>query len=295
MKSKENLDKGTIQKLQSFLADLKAVNGVPLLQIAAVLQSAGISFDKAISAKKKNEPQDFFLLFNKYLTRPTIEWYPVCRGIEIDLLASVLSHKAKQLAHSKAKHNPAYYPFFIAGLERLINYHKSLSVNFPSTIVIFTSLFTSFKLSPVLQELEYNMAGIPYCPPRTPTDREALERIKKFCYEQIYRAIDEVYSIILLNNTPLTLEVLEELRNKPDKPNASDWLILSFFHDLDVLVDNKVPVTDTEFLDPLIILRENRKEYDSFENYPFVQKVNIPHGFQITAEYLQTLFAGIPR
>jgi hypothetical protein len=134
------------------------------------------------------------------------------------------------------------------------------------------------------------MAGIPYCPPRTPKDREFLERIKKFCYEQIYTAIDEQYPIILLNNSPLTLEVLQELRDKKDTPNAADWLILSVFHNLKELVENKVQVIDTGFLDPMIILRENRKEYDSFENYPFVTKVNIPHGSQITSKYLQSLF-----
>ena len=157
-------------------------------------------------------------------------------------------------------------------------------------IVIFTSLFTSYKLSPVLDEIDYDMAGIPYFPPRTTKELEILAEMKKLCYEHINTALDDDYLIIVLDNNPLALEVLTELRNKKDKPNASDWLFLSFFHDLDVLKNNKVQVTDTEFLNPQIILRENQKEYNSFENYPFIKKVNIPHDFQITAEYLQTLF-----
>ena len=289
MKTKLNLDDDKIKKISSLIENLKADNGDPLPEIASILHSAGISWDKAIAAREKREPEDFFCIFKEYYRRPTIEWYPVCRNLDIEMFASLLAHEASIVTDGAKQYNSSYYPFFIAGLERLINYHKSTFINFPSMVVIFTSLFTSYKLSPILDELDYNMAGIPYCPPRTPRDREFLEEMKKLCYEHIYTAIDEDYSIVLLNNTPLTLEVLKELRDKKDTPNASDWLILSFFHDLDVLVDNKV--TDTEFLDPLIILRENRKEYDSFENYPFVQKINIPHGFIITSDYLQTLFA----
>ena len=77
MKTQLNLNEKTITKLSTLLEALKADKGDPLPEVASVLHDAGISFDKAISARKKNEPQDFFLLFNKYLTRPTIEWYPV--------------------------------------------------------------------------------------------------------------------------------------------------------------------------------------------------------------------------
>ena len=255
------------------------------------MYNVGISWDKAIAAREKREPEDFFCIFKDYYKNPKIELYPVCCNLDIELLASLLAHEARKVTHGDEYYNSSYYPFSIAGVERLINYHKATYISFPSMIVIFTSLFTSFKLSPILDEMDYNMTGIPYCPPRTPKDREFLGKMKNLCYEHIYTALDEGYSIIVLDNTPLTLEVLEEMRNKIDKPNASDWLILSFFHDFDVLVDNKVPVTDSEFLDPKLILRENQKEYDSFENYPFIKRVNIPHGFQITAEYLQTLFA----
>jgi uncharacterized protein (DUF2249 family) len=89
---------------------------------------------------------------------------------------------------------------------------------------------------------------------------------------------------------PLILEVLQELRDKKETPNTADRLILSFFHNLKEFVDNKVQVTDPDYLDLMLILRENKKEYDSFENYSFVKKVNIPHGFQITSVYLKSLF-----
>jgi len=43
-------------------------------------------------------------------------------------------------------------------------------------------------------------------------------------------------------------------------------------------------------LNPQIILDLKVKEIESLADYPFVKKVFIPHGFQITAEYLNALF-----
>jgi len=157
-------------------------------------------------------------------------------------------------------------------------------------IVIFTNLSTTYTLSPELDDVVFNIAGIPYCPPRTPRDREFLEEMKKLCYEKINEAIEENYSIIIINNTPLTLQVIQELHDRPDNPNASDWLILSFFHGDTELVENKIKATETEYLNPQIILDLKVKEIESLADYPFVKKVFIPHGFQITAEYLNALF-----
>jgi hypothetical protein len=112
----------------------------------------------AIAAREKQEPSDFFCIFKYYYQHKTIEWYPVCRSLNIELLVSLLTHEANKITEKGNIYNSSYYPFFIAGLERLINYHISTFINFPSIIVIFTSLFTSFKLSSVLDELDYNMA-----------------------------------------------------------------------------------------------------------------------------------------
>jgi len=163
-------------------------------------------------------------------------------------------------------------------------------INLPSMTVIFTSLSTTYSLSPELDEVVFNIAAIPYCPPRTPKDREFLEEIKKLCYEKIYEAIETNYSIIIINNTPLTLQVMKELHDKTDKPNASDWLILSFFHEDTELVDNKIKVTETEYLNPQIILDVKSKEIASLSDYPFIKKIYIPHDFQVTFKYLNTLF-----
>ena len=61
MKSKLNLDEGTITKLSTLLTALKSASSNPSPEIASVLNKAGISWDKAIAARKKLEPADFFV------------------------------------------------------------------------------------------------------------------------------------------------------------------------------------------------------------------------------------------
>jgi hypothetical protein len=290
MENKLNLDNKTTSKLKSILKALKANNGGSLSEIAPALNTAGITADKAIAILEKKEPQDFYFLYKKYHQHKTIEWYPVFQHMDIEFLASMMAHEAKKITQKKKTNDPSYYPFIIAGLERLINYQKAMRIKFPSMIVIFDSLFTSFKLSQELAELDFLIGGVPYFPPRTPADRAAMKEIKTYCYGLFDKAIEGGYAIITIDNNPLALEILQELRNKKETPNAADWLFLAFFHNLKELVDNKVQLSDTDYLDPFIILRENRKEYDSFNNFPFVKKVNISHHYKITEKYLQSLF-----
>jgi hypothetical protein len=157
-------------------------------------------------------------------------------------------------------------------------------------VVILSSLSTTYTLAPDFEDVVFNIDGIPYFPPLGQKEIEANEEFKSLCYERLYEAINSDYSIILLNNTPLTLQVLKEFREKPDKPNASDWLIVSFFHeDIDHEI-NRVQVTDTEYLDPQIMLDVKSKNMASLTNYPFIKKIIIPYNFQITSEYLTKLF-----
>jgi hypothetical protein len=83
---------------------------------------------------------------------------------------------------------------------------------------------------------------------------------------------------------------MQELYEKAEKPNASDWLILSFFHGDTELIDNKVQVTQTEFLEPQILLDIKSKDMEKLSSYSFIKKIFIPHGFTVTADYLKTLF-----
>jgi hypothetical protein len=58
-------------------------------------------------------------------------------------------------------------------------------------VVVLTSLSTVFTFAPELDSTVCKMAGIPYCPPRTEIDREAMVKMKKFCYKLIYEAIEK--------------------------------------------------------------------------------------------------------
>jgi hypothetical protein len=110
---------------------------------------------------------------------------------------------------------------------------------------------------------------------------------KSFCRERINEAISENYSIIIINNTPLTFEVLKEFHDTPD---YSGWLFVSFFHKDKTLVVNKIPVTETEFLEPDILLDIKTKDLNRLPGYPYIKKVSIPYGFQVTGKYLKSLF-----
>jgi hypothetical protein len=152
--------------------------------------------------------------------------------------------------------------------------------------VILDCLSTEFTLSPDLDGTVFDIAAIPYCLPKTQRDIEANDESKQLCYVNIYKAIHENYSIILLNNTPLTLEVLKELHDKPEYPNAADWLYVSFFHKDNVLKKAKINVTDSEYLDPKILIEAKNKDFERLSDYPFIKKVYIPYGFEVTGEYL---------
>jgi hypothetical protein len=163
-------------------------------------------------------------------------------------------------------------------------------IKFPSMVVILSSLSTTYTLAPDFDDVVFNIDGIPYFPPLGQKEIKANEEFKSLCYEKFYEAINQGYSIILLNNTPLTLQVLKEFREKPDKPNASDWFIVSFFHEDIDHVKNRVQVTDTEYLNPQVMLDVKFKDILSLSKFQFIKKVIIPYNFEITFEYLTSLF-----
>jgi hypothetical protein len=166
-------------------------------------------------------------------------------------------------------------------------------IKFPSMVVILTSLSTSFTLSSGFDKdgVVFNIAGIPYCPPRTPTDIRFLRYMKTFCYKRLHEAVIKKYRLIMLNNTPLTLEVLQELHDRPKKPNASDWQIVSFFHDIPTLKDCKIPLTDFEYVNPKTLIGVRDKDMDSLYDYPFIKKIFIPYDFKVSPAYIKSLFS----
>jgi hypothetical protein len=164
------------------------------------------------------------------------------------------------------------------------------TIELPSMVVIIANLSTVLTLSHELDDTIFRMGGIPYFPPLSSKEIEAMEKIKVYAYEKINEAIEQNYSIIIMDDSPLTFEIMQEIYEKTDKPNASGWLVLSFFHGDTELLDNKVQVTQTEYLEPQILLDIKSKDMEKLSDYPFIKKVFIPHGFTVTADYLKTLF-----
>ena len=84
-------------------------------------------------------------------------------------------------------------------------------------LVILLNTSAAFTLSPELDDDLTNLLELPY---------EIPEDIAEFIEE----AVESGRPIILMHYTPLTCNMLKELREKKSKPNAAGWTIVSFFH-----------------------------------------------------------------
>jgi len=156
-------------------------------------------------------------------------------------------------------------------------------------VVIITNLSTSFTISPDLENDIYSInGGMPYCPPEKCKNNE-YKKLTQYSYVQFLRAVREGYSIILLNYTPIVGQILNEMHNGKRKPNASDWQILTFFHNDKALKNTGILVTTDTPIDPQILLREKYNDLQSMSVYPFIKKYEIPYNYEITAYSLKNL------
>jgi hypothetical protein len=88
---------------------------------------------------------------------------------------------------------------------------------------------------------------------------------------------------MVLFNTPLVCEMLKNLREKKTKPNAAGWLIVSFFHDDEELVNAGL------LIKPATLLKIKQNQLFQLAGYPFVNKITIPYGCEITPAYLNQI------
>ena len=147
-------------------------------------------------------------------------------------------------------------------------------------IVILANVSAAFTFSPELEKEVSFLLDLPY---DIPEDLEEFTKTAALYLSKIEEAVNSGRPIMLLYNTPLACQMLYELREKPAKPNASDWQIISFFHD------------DASFLNADISIepdsRIDIKVYELLKmlEYPFIKKISIPYGYEITHEYLKEL------
>ena len=159
-------------------------------------------------------------------------------------------------------------------------------------VVIFTNLSTTFTLSPELEKDTYDIGCLPYCPPEKCKGNE-YKKLTQFSYVQLLRAIKSGSPIILLDQTPITIQLLKEMHEGTRKPanhkfDISGWKIISFIHNDEALKNTGILVMPDTPIDPQILLREKNKDLERIQDYPFIKKVIIPYNFQVTLKYLMT-------
>jgi len=159
-------------------------------------------------------------------------------------------------------------------------------------IIIISTLSANYSFSPELEDnFIFNLNGFPYFPPSSPESLEAMLETKKLCHEKLLEASKTAYPIILINNNPVTLEVLKEIQDASSFPFAYNWSVVSFFNNDEAMIKNVNRVAHDVFLAPQNTLDLKSKEFASFAGYPFVEKVLIPRDFQITMDFLNQLGA----
>ena len=155
-------------------------------------------------------------------------------------------------------------------------------------IVLLTNFTTSFTLSPELEKFVYDLYELPFFPPDKGTAVQ-YKKLTQFNYVQILRAVRSGYSIMTVNYNPLIGQILNDMRNGKKPPNASDWTILSFFHNDKALENTGILVAPRTPINPRILLDTKRKDSESISAYPFIKKYIIPYKHVITFDYLNEL------
>ena len=157
-------------------------------------------------------------------------------------------------------------------------------------VVILTSFSTTFTLSPELEKDTYDIGILPYCPLEKCKGNE-YKKLTQFSYVQLLKAVKSGCSIILLDQNPITLQLLKEMHEGIRKPtnhrfDISNWKIISFIHDDEALKNTGILVMPDTLIDPAILLREKNKDLERISANPFIKRVIIPYNFQITENYL---------
>jgi ABC-type uncharacterized transport system substrate-binding protein len=146
--------------------------------------------------------------------------------------------------------------------------------------VIITNKSSSYYLAPEVYTDVTNLLDLPY---DIPEDDEAFLKLATFYLEQIIKAVNSGRSIILIHGTPLALEMLRNLHDKPTTPNAAEWVMVSFFHEDEELI-NTVSDTPTD-----IRLDDKLEAILELIKFPFIKKINIPYCEELTFPYLTEL------
>ena len=143
-------------------------------------------------------------------------------------------------------------------------------------IIILANISGCFTLSSELENEACLLFDLPY---DVPEDIDEFTKAASQYFNKIVEAVKSGNSVILMYFTTLAAEILKELREEKES-NASDWLILSFFHSDEELLNADITFTSEQRLNL------KRREIMKILEYPFIHKVEVPYRFEITREYL---------
>jgi hypothetical protein len=150
----------------------------------------------------------------------------------------------------------------------------------PSMLVILVNTMSEFHLEPELDDAVSNLLVLPY---EIPEDDTAFMEIADLYVAKLTEAYNSGRMIILMHNTPFSCVLLQTLREKTTQPNAAGWIIVSFFHEDEDLLNAKINMPAEARLD------WKMRDLEALLPYPFVDKINVPYRHEITAEYLFNL------
>ena len=167
--------------------------------------------------------------------------------------------------------------------EKLTN--EALMESFPiHKIVILINLASFFTFASDLEPDICSLVDLPFIIPR---EQEEQGKLAGVYLEHLMLAALSEYSIILMNYNYLLGKTLETLREMPKKPNAADWLFLSFFHN-----DSELTEVNTEKKEDLLGIKI--KEIETMLDFPFIKKIEIPYRYQFTYQNLWKILEDLP-
>jgi len=145
-------------------------------------------------------------------------------------------------------------------------------------VVILKPFSSAFTISYGLLNNTSDLSDLPLS---IPADEYKFLKLAVQYLNRIKEAVNLGRSIMLMNLSPLTVQMLHDLRQPAGTPNAADWVILTFFLE-DMYLEN-AKFKNRSFLDI------KSDELLTILDFPFIKKYELPFGFDITPDYLKSI------
>jgi hypothetical protein len=152
---------------------------------------------------------------------------------------------------------------------------------YPKRLVILQNNSCEFIFSSELEKETSFCYNLPSYNPNVDIDAFAI--LAQYYLDQFFQSMKTGLPIILLYSNRLSLSMLQGLYNRPGPKFFENWLFVSFFND-----DESLLKADF-LLKPEIRLKIKEKALLETINYPFIKKISIPFGYELTVDYIEDL------